>query len=105
MGINILHSNLGNGQGQAEAKLFLAKLGALSPYTLPEDFKFDVALIIAGPRTETKLHLFAEVTNFELVAGGFLVVILQGLHHARNAPLDSRSADSAIMEAAHGVHL
>jgi len=44
-------------------------------------------------------------TNFELVAGGFLVVILQGLHHARNAPLDSRSADSAIMEAAHGVHL
>ena len=61
MGINTLHSNLGNGQGQGEAKHWPAKPGAFFLCTLPVVFHFDDALVTAGPRIETKLHLFAEV--------------------------------------------
>ena len=60
MGINTLHSNLGNGQGQAKAKHWLAKARAFFLCTIPKDFKFVDAIRIAGPRFETTLHVVAK---------------------------------------------
>ena len=56
MGINTLHSNLGNGQGQAKARHWLAKARAFSLCTLPVVFNLFHALVIAGPRFETILR-------------------------------------------------